>query len=155
MASPDPIKYSVIVLLEEQSPGFADYLQTLRDIFAARQAPYEIIVVANETESFLRQELAKLPDGACIRALALNRRVPQAVCLQTGFTESSGEIIVTCGSYQQITKALLTTLLDALRCRDGYRQPVATKPGGSSDQPDAVQTLQRHCQNLVGLRSTT
>ena len=99
------IHYSIIVLLEDEREGFADFLTTLDRIFSSKDVPYEIIVMANGTEGFLNRELQKLGKGSLdIRAFSLARKTPQAVCLKAGFNESSGEIIVVCGSYQQISE---------------------------------------------------
>lgn len=107
------IRYSIIVLLEAQSPGLAEYIQSLTTIFTARREPFEIIIVANESEAFLRQEMAKL-HSTCVTAISLSRKAPQAVCLRAGFHKSHGEIIVACGAYQQIAGNSFATLLDAL-----------------------------------------
>ena len=49
-----------------------------------------------------------------MKLFALNRRASQAVCLRTALKESSGDIIMVCGSYQQITRDSFAKLLDAL-----------------------------------------
>ena len=109
------IHYSVIVLLEDESEGFSDFLTTLDRIFSSKGEPYEIIVMANGTEGFLNRELQKLGKGSLdIRAFSLARKTPQAVCLKAGFNESSGEIIVVCGSYQQISEDSFRAVLDNL-----------------------------------------
>jgi len=109
------IKYSVIILLEEQHEDFAQFVQNLYDLFSSRGESFEILIVANGTGGFLRNELPKLQTcNDKLKALELNTRTPQAVCLKVGLKESSGEIIVVCGSYQQITDAALFSLLDSL-----------------------------------------
>ena len=109
------IKYSVIVLLEEEHEDFARFIQTLHEIFSSRKQPFEIIIMANGTEGFLRNELKALQGlNDNLKAFALDKKAPQAVCLKAGFKESSGDIIVVCGSYQQITKHSFTQLLDSL-----------------------------------------
>jgi len=109
------IKFSIIILLEERSEGFFQFIQTLYEIFSSKQGSFEIIIMANGTEGFLRTELKHL--HSCndrLKAFALNKKTPQAVCLKAGLNESSGEIIVVCGSYQQITKASFLKLIDSL-----------------------------------------
>lgn len=109
------MKYSVIILLEEKSEDFAQYIQTLHGIFSSKQELFEILIIANGLEGFLRNQLKSLGDlNHSLRAFALNKRTPQAVCLQTAFKESTGEIVVVCGSYQQVTKESFTLLLDSL-----------------------------------------
>ena len=115
-------KYSVIILFEEESEGFAPFVTTLQEIFSEQPEPFEIIIVANGTEHFLTKEFQKLPPGTRtpaanenqLKAFALNQKTPQAVCLRAGFNESQGEIIVVCGSYQQVTKDSFKALLNAL-----------------------------------------
>jgi hypothetical protein len=109
------MKYSIIAILECEQKNFATYIQNLHTLFLKRQEPFEIIIVANGTGGFLRNELEKLQ--GCInnlKAFELNIQVPQAVCLKAGLKESRGEIIITCGSYQQITNDSFPRLLDSL-----------------------------------------
>jgi glycosyltransferase involved in cell wall biosynthesis len=109
------LKYSVIVLLEEPEDGFHAYIETLRNVFKNRNESFEIVIVANGTEGFLRNELTKLRDnGDLIKAFAFNKKTTQAVCLNAGFKETKGRIIMVCGSYQQITEDSFTKLLNEL-----------------------------------------
>lgn len=122
-SEPSPgLRYSIIFLLEEESIGFAHFVMSIHETFAEQPEPFEIIIVANGTEHFLTRELQQLPAGATnatgkadrIKAFALNKKTPQAVCLLAGFNESQGEIIVVCGSYQQISNDSFKALLGAL-----------------------------------------
>ncbi len=109
------MKYSIIVLLEEQHKDFVQSIQTLYEIFSSRQDSFEIVIMANGLEGFLNNELRNLQDcNDRLRAFALNKQTAQAICLKAGFNESIGEIIVVCGSYQQITKDSFIHLLDSL-----------------------------------------
>lgn len=107
------MKYSVIVLLEGRSKGFAQYIDELNAVFSEQQEPYEILIVANGIEWFLREQLERIKHKEAVRALALNSRAPQAVCIKAGFSECRGEIIVVCGSYQQLTWDSFASLPDA------------------------------------------
>ena len=108
------IKYSVIVLLEEKARDFSQHMRVLFKIFQRRKMPFEIIIISNGMETFINRELVKLSDiQYSIKAFVLNRRTPQAVCLKSGIKKSSGEIIVSCGSYQQITLESFDLLLDS------------------------------------------
>jgi hypothetical protein len=49
-----------------------------------------------------------------VKAIEFNIKITQAVCLKAALEETSGEIIVVCGSYQQITDNSLLELIDAL-----------------------------------------
>ena len=54
------IIYTVLILLEEDNEDFAQFVQNLYDLFAARGQPFEILIFANGKESFLKDELLKL-----------------------------------------------------------------------------------------------
>ena len=109
------MKYSVIVLLEESSEDFSQFIQTLYEIFSSTHESFEILLMANGTEGFLKTELKSLQDcNDRLKAFALNKKIPQAVCLKAGLRESSGEIIVVCGPYQQITSDSFIELLDSM-----------------------------------------
>lgn len=113
--SENTVKYSVIILLEEQHEDFTQFVQNLYDLFSSRGEPFEILIMANGTGGFLRNQLPKLQScNDKLIAFELNSRTPQAVCLKAGLKESSGEIIVVCGSYQQITDDSFLKMLDSL-----------------------------------------
>ena len=108
------IKYSVIVLLEEDSKDFSGFIKELYDIFSRKGDSFEILVIANGTEGFLRDEarcIYRYNDH--LKLFTINKKTSQAVCLRAALKESGGEIVVVCGSYQQITKDSFSQLLDA------------------------------------------
>jgi glycosyltransferase involved in cell wall biosynthesis len=109
------MKYSVIILLEERNEGFPQFLRVLYQIFSSQKEPFEILIMANGTEGFLKNELEKVQDiNNRLKAFALNKKASQAVCLKAALKESSGQIIVVCGSYQQITSDSFDRLLERL-----------------------------------------
>ena len=109
------IKYSVIVLLDERNEEFSQFIQTLYELFSSNQESFEILIMANGTEGFLKHELEKLQKcNSSLKAFTLNKKTSQVVCLMAGLKESSGEIIVVCGSYQQIASDSFLQLLNAL-----------------------------------------
>ncbi len=109
------IKYSVIMLLEENAEGFADFVIELYDVFSSRKDSFEILIIANGTEGFLKNESKYLSDYIShIKFFALNKKTSQAICLKAALKESKGDIIVICGSYRQITKESFILLLDSL-----------------------------------------
>jgi len=109
------MKYSIIVLLEERHEDFPDFIRNLDDVFSARNASFEILIMANGTGGFLRRKLPEMQAVTCsLKSFYFNTRTTQAVCLKAAFRESQGEIIVVCGSYQQITNDSLVRLLDSL-----------------------------------------
>lgn len=110
----EAVKYSVIVLLEEESDDFRNYINVLNEILSRRDEHYEILVIANGTEGFLKNQIDGIEyRNNPFRFFALNRKTLQSVCLNAALKESSGEIIIICGSYQQITEDSFVALLDA------------------------------------------
>ena len=111
------IKYSVIVLLEQEEvyEGSVEFIQNLHDLFVNRREPFEILIIANGIESFLRHEIDDLLIRySTTKAIQFGTKTTQAVCLKAAVGASSGEIIVVCGSYQQISSDSLSRMLDAL-----------------------------------------
>jgi len=111
---PKNTKYSIIVLLEETHEDFPQFIRNLHDVFSTRRVPFEILIMANGTGGFLKHQLTELQGfNHRLKAFEFDRKTTQAVCLKAGLKESSGEIIVVCGSYQQITNDSLTLLLES------------------------------------------
>jgi hypothetical protein len=102
------------MLLEEKNEDFAEFVQVLHEIFSARSDAFEILIMANGLEGFLKEEFERLNnlDGR-LKAYGLSKKTSQAVCLKSVYKESQGDIIVVCGSYQQITKDSFIKLLDS------------------------------------------
>ena len=109
------VRYSVIILLEETQEDFHQFLQNIGQEFSRRTEFYEILIIANGTEGFLRKklDLVHFPDGR-VKAFAFNKKIPQAVCLKAALKESCGEILMVCGSYQQVTSESLRDIIDSL-----------------------------------------
>jgi hypothetical protein len=109
------MNYSIIIMVEERTPNFAKFVQTLDDLFSARRKLYEIIIIANGTASFVKNELKRIDNlSRNVKAFIINKKVPQAVCLNAGFNQSKGNILLICGSYQQIKKESYKRLIEAL-----------------------------------------
>lgn len=112
---PKNIKYSIIVLLEEEHEDFAQFIKNLHLVFSAQHVPFEILIMANGIGSFLRNQITEIQGfNHRMKAFEFNAPTTQAVCLKAGLKESSGEIVVVCGSYQQITNDSLIQLLEFL-----------------------------------------
>ena len=105
------MKYSVIVLLEEKSEGFSEFVNRLHEIFSSVVGVFEIVIVANGTEGFLKNELSNIQNSDGLRAFALAKKTTQAICLKAALKECSGKIIMVCESYQQITRDSFVKLL--------------------------------------------
>lgn len=108
-------RYSVILLFDEQSPDFGDFVRTLRDIFVDRGEPFEILIVAIGTESVARAHIRRLRHlDHRIRAFAMPRQTTHGIALKAALEETTGEVLVICGSYAQITPDSYGRLLDSL-----------------------------------------
>lgn len=95
---------SVIILLEEQHSDFSDFLLNLDHIISKLKKPYEIVVVANGTGNFFRSLLEEIHGlNHKMRAFEFSTPVTQAVCLKAVLKEVQGDILVICGSYQQLS----------------------------------------------------
>jgi hypothetical protein len=111
------MKYSVIVLLEQEEihEGSVQFIQNLHDLFLSRQEPFEILIIANGIGSFLRQDLDRLlVRNNRTKAIQFDTKTTPAVCLKAAVGASRGEIVVVCGSYQQISDDSLIKMLDSL-----------------------------------------
>lgn len=111
------MKYSIIILLEieEMHKDSARFIHNIHDVFSYRHEPYEILIICNAIGGFLKNELKELLRlNNNIKAFEFSTKTTQATCINTGVKESSGDIIVVCGSYQQITNDSLVKLLDHL-----------------------------------------
>lgn len=109
------VDVSVVVLLEEEALNFREYLRLLTHIFAKRANSFEIIIVSNGFESFLRSQSSAISGNPClVRAFAFPSPVAQAVCVRAALKELMGDVVLLCGSYQQITSNAFNVMLDAL-----------------------------------------
>jgi hypothetical protein len=124
MPANSTIKYSLIVLVEEKQKDFAQFMRNLYNLFDSRQEPFEIIIMANGTGRFFRNEFEGFQGlKNTIKAFEFNSKVTQATCIKAGLRESNGEIIMVCGSYQQITNDSLIDCLDSLESETDIISP--------------------------------
>jgi hypothetical protein len=109
------MKYSIIVLLEEEHQDFPKFIKVLNAIFSERQDPWEILIIANGTGRFLRRILKELPiEASRLKAFEFTIRTTQAVCINAALKDVRGDILMVCGSYPQITEDSFVKLLDCL-----------------------------------------
>ena len=146
-------RYSAIVLLEDQDSDLVPLVDTLNRVLTSRPAGHEIIIVANGVGGFLRRALASVPlCNGVLKAYEFPTKVSQSVCLKAGFEESSGEIILVCGSHRQITEPSLMRLIDSLDEQTDIVNAWRTKRNDSSFnqiQSRVFNSLVRkiaHCQ---------
>ncbi len=111
------MEYTVIVFLEKEEihKGSEQFIQNLHDLFMNRGEPFEMLVIANGIGPLFRHELDELLiRNKGIKAVQFNTKTTQAVCLKAAVEGSKGNIIVVCGSYQQISDASLIKMLDSM-----------------------------------------
>jgi hypothetical protein len=107
------MKYSIIIVVNEENPALPEYVAMIEDVCAGTGEPFEILLIANATENFLKSQMRRINFTAnSIRAFALHKRASQAACLRCGLKESTGEIILACGSYQELTRGSFLSLLE-------------------------------------------
>jgi hypothetical protein len=109
------LTYSALVLIEEEAPDFAEYVRSLYEAFEETGKPFEIVLIGNGTEGFLKNTLHKMqPLNSKLKGFALDKKASQAVCLKAALKETSGDVIVVCGSYQQLSRGSFLSLLEGL-----------------------------------------
>lgn len=98
------IKYSIIILLEEENEKINIFVQDLHEFFTKNREVFEIILIANGTSGIFKAKFQEIRrEFSSIKIFTLYRRNTQAVCMKAALKESKGDIIIACGSYQQIT----------------------------------------------------
>jgi hypothetical protein len=104
--------YSVVFLLEERRETFPDFVAGTCRVFDALGHPYEVLIVDNGTQGYLRELLAagRLPE-ADLKCFEFGAATHQSACLKGVLGEASGETVVALGSYRQITDDGLRRLL--------------------------------------------
>ena len=106
---------SIIILLEEERVGFDQFLKDIVKVFSDHGPPFEILIMANGTGGFLKDRLRNLKAlNHRIKAFEFFNRTTHAVCLNAALGESSGEVILVCGDYEQIPNESLVELVQAL-----------------------------------------
>jgi hypothetical protein len=109
------MKYSIIFLIEEEDEEFPGFLEQIYGLFEEEGEDFEVLVVANGTESFVRSRLnSRRNHLEKLKAIAFPARVPQPVCLKAALSECSGTQILTLSPYQELTSASYKKLLHSM-----------------------------------------
>jgi hypothetical protein len=107
--------YSVIMLLDEKREEFHEFLHMLHQTMAFLGEPFELLLIANGTGGFVRSVLGREKVFLLnLKILEFSNQTSNAVCLKAALAECSGGILVVCGSYQQISRESLLSLIDSL-----------------------------------------
>ena len=100
------MKYSIIFLVEEESEEFSGFFDLVYGVFEKQNKDFEVLVVANGTESFVASELnSHRHNLERLKVIAFPRTVPQPVCLKVALSECSGTEILTLGPFQELSPA--------------------------------------------------
>ncbi len=109
------MKISAIVLLEKPYNDFSEYLLNLGRTLDTVGEDYEIVVIANATGNFFRAQQAHIRLSCLnVRAFEFVTPVTQAVSLKAILKELTGDVLVVCGSYQQLTDQSLVQCIRAM-----------------------------------------
>ena len=120
------MKYSIIFLVEEDSQEFAQIFDTIYRLFEEKATEFEVLVVANGTESFVKSQLNSRNNRLEeLKVISFQRNVPQPVCLNVALSECSGEEILTLGAFQELTTASYQKLINSMT--DGVDLVVANR----------------------------
>ena len=118
------IKYSVVFIFEEPHRDFPRFVKNMHAILSARNDNFEMLILANGTGRYLRNMLESFKNiRTYLKAYEFFVKTTQAVCLRSGVRESRGEIIVVCGSYQQIANESFQNLLESFDDRTDIINP--------------------------------
>ncbi len=108
------MKYSIIFIVNDENAGFSQFVNTIGEVFSSRGESFEILLIANGTEQILKRQMGQISvEKVLLRAFALNRRASEAACVRWGLSECTGRIIMTCGSYQELSRESFITLLES------------------------------------------
>jgi hypothetical protein len=123
----EKMKYSIIILLDNNHPDFSDMVKSLYGLFLEKAESFEFVVVNNGVGSLASDVLDHIMlDDKRISYFEFFTKTTEAVCLKSALKESRGEIVVVYGSYQQITNQSLLKLLEKSK-----GTPILSALGGS------------------------
>ena len=94
---------SVIVLLGRHIAESERYLRNLYEIAAGQAERAELVVVINNDGENAKQYAAAFIDAIEMKFVILDKKASVSDCFRAGFEETSGENILVCGAYQQLT----------------------------------------------------
>jgi len=118
------MKYSIIIMIDENHAATSDMITSLFHLFSGRKEEFEIILVNNGVGSLISESLEHFfMDDARLKYFELFTRNTEAVCLKMGLKESRGNIIVVYGSYQQISNESLLELLKSIEDGNDVASP--------------------------------
>lgn len=109
------MKYSIVILVEEETNEFATFFRLICDLFSNTAKPFEIIIVANATGDFVKRSLNDHKNFTIpLVVVTFHQKVSSAVSVNAALKESRGELILTLSPYQELRSQDYVALLDAM-----------------------------------------
>lgn len=109
------MKYSVVFLVEEEDEAFANFFDVIYRLFEGRHYEFEVVVVANGTENFVKGQLNSVRGGIRgVKLIAFPKKVPQSVCLISALNQCTGGLIVSLGPFQELSFPSYERLIHAM-----------------------------------------
>lgn len=109
------MNYSVIFLAEEDSEEFCKFFSIICRLLENKCKAFEIIVVANGTANSVKSMLQDTDyHEKEIKLIVFEQKVSQSLCMKVAFGESSGEKILTLGSFQELSIESYNKLMDSM-----------------------------------------
>ncbi|MCG8371504.1 MAG: glycosyltransferase [Proteobacteria bacterium] len=128
-------EYSVIVTVGTRVDDLREIVAELVGTLDAQSLDYEVVVVLDGPMQSCLEELREIRSGTgCVRIVELARRFGESGALAAGFSESSGETIVTWPAYRQVETGEIPRLIEAFDSSGCDMQiAVRQRDGGSFD----------------------
>ena len=107
--------YSVIFLVEDESPDFCQFFDMICRLFKQKEKEFEIIIVANATENFVKSQLISLENHSEeVKMISFQQKVSQSLCMKVALGECGGEKILTLGPFQELTAESYEKLVNSI-----------------------------------------
>lgn len=109
------MRYSAIFIVDQSDAQFHAFLDTICEAIQESGDSFEIVIVANGLESFVREQLCigiHRFDGTKI--ISFNSPVSRSACLKAALDECRSAEILVAGAFQELTPASYRKLLESM-----------------------------------------
>lgn len=107
------VDYSVVMIVDANDVDFCPHLLSIHNALQNFGARHELILALNGPNDSVQDSIARWPeDGPTLTVIELTRQVYSGTCLQSLLKECRGQVLVVCGSYQQVTENVLRRLIE-------------------------------------------
>jgi len=117
-SSNENIELSVIIPITERYDPVRELFHEYKQGLDATGLSYEIIYVLDGAQPMAMEELNKLRDTEVFTIITLAKWFGEATALNAGFSESSGQLILTLPAYQQVDSDAIPALVSAMQDND-------------------------------------